>query len=248
MTGSDRLLFFFIGLVTTFVFIRISVRLIRAKVRWWPGNFVHGDTHVHHVVFGTVLLLLSSVTSLVIPDDMHGARLAAAAVLGVGAALVLDEFALILHLRDVYWTKAGRLSVDAVFLAVGLTGTFLLGARPFGYDEVLQLNPETTPASTFTLRLIIISVNLCFAIVALLKGKIWTGLLGLLVPVVPAVGAVRLARPGSPWARWRYHEGSRKLTRAYRREARIRQPIIRAKIAVQEFISGRHDLPDQDRP
>lgn len=247
LTGSERLLFFFMGLVTTFVFIRISVRMIRAKVRWWPGNIVAGDTHVHHVVFGTVLLLLSSVTSLVIPDDLHGARLAAAAGLGVGAALVLDEFALILHLRDVYWTKAGRLSVDAVFLAVGLTGLFLLGARPLGYDEVLSLNPETTPASTFTLRLIAIGVNLCFAIVALLKGKIWTGLLGLLVPVVPAVGAVRLARPGSPWARWRYPEGSRKLTRAYRREARIRQPIIRAKIAVQEFISGRHDLPDQDR-
>ncbi|GLY48888.1 membrane protein [Lentzea sp. NBRC 102530] len=247
MTGSERLLFFFIGLVTTFVFIRISVRMIRAKVRWWPGNVVHGDTHVHHVVFGTVLMLLSSVTGLVIPDDLYGARLAAAAGLGVGAALVLDEFALILHLRDVYWTKAGRLSVDAVFLAIGLTGTFLLGARPLGYDEVLQLNPETTPASTFTLRVIAIGVNLCLAIVALLKGKIWTGLLGLLVPVVPAVGAVRLARPGSPWARWRYPEGSRKLTRAYRREARIRQPIIRAKIAVQEFISGRHDLPDQDR-
>jgi hypothetical protein len=147
----------------------------------------------------------------------------------------------------VYWTKAGRLSVDAVFLAIGLTGTFLLGARPLGYDDVLQLNPDTTPADTFTTRLITIGVNLCFAIVALLKGKIWTGLLGLLVPVVPAVGAVRLARPGSPWARWRYPEGSRKLTRAYRREARIRQPIIKAKIAVQEFISGRHDLPDQDR-
>jgi hypothetical protein len=248
LTGSERLLFFFIGLVTTFVFIRISVRLIRAKVRWWPRNIVHGNTHVHHVVFGTVLLLLSSVTSLVIPDDLHGARLAAAAVLGVGAALVLDEFALILHLRDVYWMKAGRLSVDAVFLAIGLTGTFLLGARPLGYDEVLQLNPDTTPSDTFTLRLIAIVVNLCFAIVALLKGKIWTGLLGLLVPVVPAVGAVRLARPGSPWARWRYTEGSRKLTRAYRREARIRQPIIKAKIAVQEFISGRHDLPDHDRP
>ena len=55
-----------------------------------------------------------------------------------------------------------------------------------------------------------------------------------------------ITRP-APWARWRYQEGSRKLSRAYRREARLRQPIIRAKIAVQEFISGRHDLPDHDR-
>lgn len=243
-SGSSRLLFFFVGLVLTFVFIRISVRLIRAKVRWWPGNIVHGDTHVHHVVFGTVLLLVSSVGGLVTPDDMHGVRLGLAAILGVGAALVLDEFALILHLRDVYWTNAGRLSVDAVFLAVGLTGLFLLGARPLGYDDLLDLDPDSTPADTFALRIVAIMVNLCFAIVALLKGKIWTGLLGLLLPVVPVIGAVRLARPGSPWARWRYAEGSRKLTTAYRREARLRQPIIRAKIAVQEFISGRHDLPD----
>ena len=44
---------------------------------------------------------------------------------GSGAALVLDEFALILHLRDVYWTSAGRVSIDAVFIAPGLTALLL---------------------------------------------------------------------------------------------------------------------------
>ncbi|GAB3005177.1 hypothetical protein GCM10027184_73100 [Saccharothrix stipae] len=228
-----RLLFFFLGLVLTFVFIRISVRLIRAKVRWWPGNITPGGTHIHHVVFGAVFMLLGGVIGLAAPDDEHGVRVAAAALLGVGAALVLDEFALILHLRDVYWTKDGRLSVDAVFLAIGMTGLLLLGARPLGYDEFY--------GEGVALRVLIILVNLGFAIVALLKGKVWTGLLGLLVPVLPEIGAVRLARPGSPWARWRYTEGSRKLRRAYRREARIRQPLILVKIRVQEFISGRHD-------
>ncbi|TQM80735.1 hypothetical protein FHX81_3082 [Saccharothrix saharensis] len=230
---QSRLLFFFLGLVLTFVLIRISVRLIRAKVRWWPGNITPGGTHIHHVVFGAVFMLLGGVIGLAVPDDMHGVRVAAAALLGVGAALVLDEFALILHLRDVYWTKDGRLSVDAVFLAIGMTGLLLLGARPLGYDEFY--------GEGVALRVLIILLNLGFAIVALLKGKVWTGLLGLLVPVLPEIGAVRLARPGSPWARWRYTEGSRKLRRAYRREARIRQPLIRVKIRVQEFISGRHD-------
>jgi hypothetical protein len=228
-----RLLFFFLGLVLTFVFIRISVRLIRAGVRWWPGNITPGGTHIHHVVFGTVFMLLGGVIGLAVPDDLHGVRVAAAALLGVGAALVLDEFALLLHLRDVYWTKDGRLSVDAVFLAIGMTGLLLVGARPLGYDEFY--------GEGVALRVLIILVNLAFAIVALLKGKVWTGLLGLLVPVLPEIGALRLARPGSPWARWRYTEGSRKLRRAYRREARIRQPLIRVKIRVQEFISGRHD-------
>lgn len=230
---QTRLLFFLLGLVLTFVLIRISVRLIRAKVRWWPGNIKPGGTHIHHVVFGTVFLLLGGVLGLAAPDGEHGLRVSAAALLGVGAALVLDEFALILHLRDVYWSKDGRLSVDAVFLAVGLTGLLLLGARPLGYDELYD--------EGVGLRLVVILVNLAFAIIALLKGKVWTGLLGLLVPVLPEIGALRLARPGSPWARWRYSEGSRKLRRAYRREARIRQPLIRAKIRFQEFISGRHD-------
>ncbi|CCH28541.1 hypothetical protein BN6_12150 [Saccharothrix espanaensis DSM 44229] len=230
---QSRLLFFLLGLVLTFVLIRISVRLIRAKVRWWPGNIKPGGTHIHHVVFGTVFMLLGGVLGLAAPDDEHGLRVSAAALLGIGAALVLDEFALILHLRDVYWSKDGRLSVDAVFLAIGLTGLLLLGARPLGYDELYD--------EGVGLRLVVIMINLAFAIVALLKGKVWTGLLGLLVPVLPEIGALRLARPGSPWARWRYTEGSRKLRRAYRREAKIRQPLIRAKIRFQEFISGRHD-------
>lgn len=241
-SGSERLLFFFVGLVVTFVLIRISVRLIRAKVRWWPGNITPGGTHIHHVVFGTVFMLVGGVAGLAAPDDVHWLRLGAAALLGVGAALVLDEFALILHLRDVYWTKNGRLSVDAVFLAIGMTGLLLLGARPLGYDDFLT--PGQTGREAVLLRLLAILVNIGFAIVSLLKGKIWTGLLGLLVPVLPEIGAIRLARPGSPWARWRYADDSRKLRRAYRREARVRQPLIRMKIRFQEFISGRHDLPD----
>jgi hypothetical protein len=241
-SGSERLLFFFVGLVVTFVLIRISVRLIRAEVRWWPGNITPGGTHIHHVVFGTVFMLVGGVAGLAAPDDVHWLRLGAAALLGVGAALVLDEFALILHLRDVYWTKNGRLSVDAVFLAIGMTGLLLLGARPLGYDDFLT--PGQTGGQTVLLRLLAILVNIGFAIVSLLKGKIWTGLLGLLLPVLPEIGALRLARPGSPWARWRYADDSRKLRRAYRREARVRQPLIRMKIRFQEFISGRHDLPD----
>ncbi|MEO6085521.1 MAG: hypothetical protein ABIQ18_20615 [Umezawaea sp.] len=241
-SGSERLLFFFVGLVVTFILIRISVRMIRANVRWWPGNITPGGTHIHHVVFGTVFMLIGGVAGLAAPDNVHWLRLAAAALLGVGAALVLDEFALILHLRDVYWTKNGRLSVDAVFLAIGMTGLLLLGARPLGYDDFLT--PGQTGGDTVLLRLLAIMVNIGFAIISLLKGKIWTGLLGLLVPVLPEIGALRLARPGSPWARWRYADDSRKLRRAYRREARVRQPLIRMKIRIQEFISGRHDLPD----
>ena len=46
---------------------------------------------------------------------------------------MLDEFALILHLRDVYWPEEGRTSVDAVFVAIAVTGLLLLGLRPLGW-------------------------------------------------------------------------------------------------------------------
>src|SRR5690606_9834541 len=94
----------------------------------------------------------------------------------------------------------------------------------------------------------VLVINLLLAVVTLLKGKIWTGLAGLFVPVLLVVGAIRLARPGSPWARWFFGPGARrpnpaKMEKAMRREIRWRRPVIRAKIAFQEFLSGRHDLP-----
>ena len=193
---------------------RISVRLIRAKVRWWPRNIVHGDTHVHHVVFGTVLLLLSSVTSLVIPDDLHGARLAAAAGLGVGAALVLDEFALILHLQDVYWTQEGRLSVEMVSLTAGCLMFALVGVLPFGIEDAkpAELTVRGGLATVTVLHAVLVLV--CAA-----KGKYRTALFGWFVPGIAWFGAFRLARPDSLWARHRYH--GRKLAHAERRAQRF---------------------------
>ena len=129
-TGRLPLFCFFCAFVAGFGFIRLSVRLIRAQVRWWPGNVTPGDLHVHHMVFGVVFMLIGGVTPMVAPGGSLNWRSGAAALFGLGAALVLDEFALILHLRDVYWTSDGRLSVDAVFVAVGVTVLLLLGIVP----------------------------------------------------------------------------------------------------------------------
>ncbi|MGW4639979.1 hypothetical protein ACWEN6_15690 [Sphaerisporangium sp. NPDC004334] len=240
-TGRLPLFCFLSALIVTFVFTRVNVRLIRAKVGWFRDVNV-GDVHVHHVVFGVVLMMFGGVAGLVTAGLSSGWYACTAAVFGVGAALVLDEFALILHLRDVYWSEEGRTSVDAVFVAVAVTLLLLLGLRPFGWEE-----PEPSPAGRWSAGLLLL-LNLALAVVTLLKGKIWTGLAGLFVPVLLIVGAVRLARPGSPWARWFFAPGSRrprasKMATAVHREIRWRRPVIRAKIAVQEFVSGRHDLP-----
>ncbi|GAB3963913.1 hypothetical protein GCM10029978_023190 [Actinoallomurus acanthiterrae] len=247
-TGRLPLFCFFVAFIVTFVVVRINVRLIRAKVRWWFKNVEVGDLHIHHVVFGVVLMLIGGVAGLSIPDSYTLWYAGAASLFGVGAALVLDEFALILHLRDVYWMEEGRASVDAVFIAIAVTGLILVGVRPIGLSDVRDLRTSTTvPLGVFLVVLANILANLGLAIVTLFKGKIWTGLLGLFVPVVLIVSAFRLARPGSPWARWRYRPGTRKFRRALRREQRIRRPMIRAKIWVQEFIAGRHDLISHER-
>ncbi|WP_066373630.1 hypothetical protein [Herbidospora mongoliensis] len=222
---------FFVALIVTFVFTRINVRLIRAEVRWWFRNVNVGDTHVHHVVFGVILMMMSGVAALLVGPGAEGWHAVTAALFGIGSGLVLDEFALLLHLRDVYWAEEGRTSVDAVFVAIAVTALLLLGARPLGWDDT----DEDFKAAVFFLVL-----NLVFAVVTLLKGKIWSGLLGVFVPIFGYVGAVRLARPGSPWAHWFYDTKPAKLRTALRREERWRRPVIKAKIAVQEFVSGRH--------
>lgn len=80
------------------------------------GGLQIGSLHIHHVVFGLLLLLAAGEL------DVLGVRPRTRAVLfGIGAALTLDEFALILNLADVYWQPQGRESIDAVviFAVVG---------------------------------------------------------------------------------------------------------------------------------
>jgi len=61
------------------------------------------------------------------------------------------------------------------------------------------------------------------------------------------VGSIRVGRPASPWARRRYVAGKRrgqaKLARSITRERRYRQPLMRAKVWLQDLVSGRPDAP-----
>ena len=97
----------------------VTLVVVRAFTTMSPnGDIDIGGTHVHHVVFGIVALLLAGVMSL---DEVY--RLARAALFGIGAALVLDEFALVVYLKDVYWLPQGLLSVFALlagFLALAV--------------------------------------------------------------------------------------------------------------------------------
>lgn len=251
-TGRLPLFVFFVSLIAGFVCIRISVRMIRARVRWWPGfNITTGGTHIHHVVLGITLMLGGGVAAIVANGSGGGTPwvdTVAAGVFGLGSALVLDEFALILHLRDVYWSAEGRLSVEAVFVAIAVTGLLLLGLRPATLGDDLILD-RFAPSATAGHALVIgyVLVNLVLSTITLLKGKIWTGLAGLFLPVLLLIGAVRLAVPNSPWARWRYPAGSRKLARAMRRDARLHRPVRSVRVWFQDLVAGRPEQPAAPR-
>ncbi|WP_280691444.1 hypothetical protein [Kitasatospora sp. GAS204B] len=118
---------------TTFAITRVITHGIRGG--WLPwGNVSVGTKHLHHYNFG--IGVLSGVGLVAVRGDERAIRhpLVAGAY-GAGAALIVDEFALLLDLEDVYWAKEGRKSVDAAFGVLAALGTYLT-AVPFWHEVV----------------------------------------------------------------------------------------------------------------
>jgi hypothetical protein len=225
--------------VLTFVVTRVVTRLIRAGKGPF-GNVSAGGLHIHHVVPGVVLTVVGGFGALASRQGF-GTGLSAV-VFGVGAGLVLDEFALILHLADVYWTEQGRKSVEVVVLTAALVGLVLAGFAPFGVNDLSadELSDRGTVIAS-------VCVNFLFSLLALSKGKARTAIFGVIVPLVAVIGAIRLARPGSPWARRFYRRRPRARARAglraYRHDRRWTGPSRR----LQDWIGGKPD-PQPIRP
>lgn len=207
-SGRETALVMLLAFVITFAVTRLVVRLIRSG-RGPFGNVEFDGVHVHHLVPGIFLMLGSAPLQFALAP--HGtARNVLAALFAVGAALTLDEFALWLHLTDVYWEQEGRKSVDAVVGVVGLGALSLVATNPFARQQGEQ--------TWFFVGFLLL--NGAFALVAVVKGHYFLGLAGVLVPLVSLVGALRLARPGSWWFRRFYSADSPKYAKARRRAAR----------------------------
>ncbi|MBN3509005.1 hypothetical protein JYB55_09145 [Mycolicibacterium septicum] len=240
-----------VAFILTFFVTRIVVRYIRRNAgserppRWWqPRNMGHGSVHIHHMVIGVVLVMVSGVTMVTLAVNGGVPEFTAAAVFfGIGAALVLDEFALILHLSDVYWAEDGRTSVDAVFAAVAVAGLLILGFNPLSFFDIgIWREDQSLAVRAFVVAVAVLTLAL--AVVVLLKGKVWTGLVGMFITPLLFVGAVRLSRPHAPWARWRYTRRPRKMHRALERERWLRRPVVQAKLWLQDAITGMPKIPD----
>lgn len=232
MTGKQPVFLALVAFVITLFATRFIVRMIRAG----KGPFRNvdtGDVHIHHVIPGIVLMGIGGLVGL----SASGAGLLkdlAGIMFGMGCALVLDEFALILHLEDVYWEKEGRLSVQATSIAIVVMLAAVLVASP-NRNEVPEQLPDGISHNLFqfiTIMLFVIFWVLPVA-VCLLKGKIFTAAIAVLGPglIFAWIGSIRVGKPGSPWARSKYAPDSKKMAKAQRRreaEERRVAPIRRA--------------------
>ncbi|MFJ3301865.1 hypothetical protein ACIPSA_01855 [Streptomyces sp. NPDC086549] len=236
--GKLPLLLALTAFVLTFVITRVITRLIRAG-RGPFGNVQAGGLHIHHVVPGVLLTVGGGFGSVASDGRGFGAVLSAV-LFGAGAGLVLDEFALILHLNDVYWTEEGRKSVEVVVLTAALVGLFLAGFAPFGVNDLSQ--EELQDRGTVILT---ITANFVCSLVALGKGKARTAIFGVIVPLVALVGAIRLARPGSLWARRFYRNRPRARARSILRSYRHDRRWAGRSRVLQDWIGGK---PSPDPP
>ena len=200
------MMWMFLAILITFLTARTVTRLIRSGsgARAGLGNVRIAGNHIHHQVFGILIIIGTGI--ILVSEMPKGAALdAAAAVFGVGVGLTVDEFALWLHLDDVYWTSEGRKSVDAIFCVLVITGT-LIGGASF-------LTGRAGTAAWWS-SISVIAVNLLLCVICLLKGKIVTGVTGIVIGGVALIGAIRLAKPGSWWAAHLYASRPRRARRA----------------------------------
>jgi hypothetical protein len=125
----ERLFLASLGFLLAFGIVRGITHLIRAGVG--PFHDVsNGTLHIHHLVWGILLLLVVGYAWLIEPASVWVSRVTAFAF-GVGAALTLDEFALWLNFQDVYWAKQGRESIDAVVIFAALLSVGVWGYPVF---------------------------------------------------------------------------------------------------------------------
>lgn len=233
--GKLPLMLCFLAFVLTFLVTRMITRLIRDGRGPFRNNVTSSGLHVHHAVPGLILLIVGAFTAIGGPDTL-GWRCFSGVTVGIGVSLVLDEFALILHLQDVYWSGAGQLSIQAVSLTAACLGLELIGFSPFGVQHAdnLEVSWRISAAG-------LLAVDGILAVVCALKGKYRCALFGLFLAPVAVLGALRLARPNSIWAR-RYYRGHR-LEEATRRAAAFDRRWRPVQDDWDDFIGGRPTAP-----
>jgi hypothetical protein len=199
-SGRLTAFLFFIALLGTFAFIRTSTWMIRKQVSWWPGNVEVGGTHVHHLVWGICAMMIFGYIGVVHQPDSPWWEIVTV-LFAIGMGLALDEFALWVELKDVYWEKEGRKSIDAMIIAGCAAGVLLVGFSAWATLADSVEDWVWAGAGAFGL------VGIAIAIVNATKEKLWWALASLIFWPAGIAPAIRLAKPHSIWARRFYRNG-----------------------------------------
>jgi len=234
LAGKEPLLLILLSFLITFSLTRLYTRL--ARIRGWGSAGVHG-VHLHHMVVGIIMILVSGLIGIAATPGYPWIHLLAIAF-GVGAALTLDEFALWLYFRDVYWSEEGRSSVDATIMGVVLVGLLLVGTSPFGIDQAEAEEPRTV-------AFIVIAACIVFTIATFLKGRLMLGLISIFFPPVALVCSIRLAKPSSPWSHWFYTTRPERLQRSHARFDEHDRRLKEFKDRMYDLIGG---APTSEQP
>jgi hypothetical protein len=137
------------GFLGAFGFVRLSTYGIRGG--WWPlGNTSVGGAHIHHFVPGILVAFTSGTWALLTDNDALEDRLAVP--MGIGMGLTFDEAALLLDLRDVYWTRQGLLSVQVSLGLTAILGSAILGMRMLQRGERHQEQAGAIPPGQLVIR------------------------------------------------------------------------------------------------
>ena len=123
--GQQSVLISWLAFTATFVGVRGITHAIRAGKGPFKNLSVGGE-HLHHYMWG--IGLLAGVGAVAVKGDEKLRRHPVTALAyGGGLALIVDEFALLLDLKDVYWAREGRISVDVGVAGSSLVGTYFAG-------------------------------------------------------------------------------------------------------------------------
>jgi hypothetical protein len=123
----EAALWMWVTFIATFIFLRLLTFGIRYHLLPVKNVVTSSGLHIHHFVWGIVVLLIVGFLGITLWSERLHPWLGL--IFGIGAALVLDEYALWLNLKDVYWLPAGRSSIDIAILVAAVLGLYYAADR-----------------------------------------------------------------------------------------------------------------------
>jgi hypothetical protein len=142
--GQRSALLSWLAFTTSFT----GLRALTFSIRRGKGPFRNisvGGEHLHHYMWG--IALLAGVGSVAVRGDEDHLRHPVVAIsYGTGLALIVDEFALLLDLQDVYWARQGRISIDIGIGTIALAGSYFAALpvlRRLRRDRAAQMASES---------------------------------------------------------------------------------------------------------